>query len=88
MKYCVQNYRDESLVGVIEDPKKLKKWILNRAKEALAKNPEKFLVENYQFLQRFLNTPGWYYYPQSINSYMNIFKLPFEVSLYGVKDEK
>ena len=83
MKYCIQNYRDESLVCCFDEPRKLKKWVLNRAKEALEKNPKKFLVENYQFLQRFLNTPGWYHYPQSINNFMNIFSLPYYVASYG-----
>ena len=84
MKLCVQNTRDDSLVGTFENPTKLKRWIDNRAKEQCQSHPEnKVFKQSYDRLRLFLEKPYWFGNPQNLNIYLGVFKLPYRISSYG-----
>ena len=83
MKICVQNTRDESLVAVFDEPKKLKRWLLNRSLEALEHHSERYRKDCFQKFKVFLNKPLWHENTQNINTYLHVFDMPFFVSKYG-----
>lgn len=85
MKLCVQNTRNESLVGTFENPYRLKEWIKHRAKAQCQSHPEnKVFKEAYFHLRWFLAKPNWFTDPQTLNAYLGVFKLPYYLSKYEV----
>ena len=84
MKLCVQNTRDDSIVGTFENPYRLKEWIKQRAKEQCQSHPEnKVFKQSYAHLRWFLAKHNWFTDPQNLNVYLGVFKLPYHVSRYG-----